>query len=202
MALAVQNWSLIAPVQEKNSTEGTIQPWVDWWLKRKFNHCGSATIPQLWDLLEGYHLQPEVDDTHLWRFSSSGKYSARLVYELMFQGSISFRPYERIWKSWAPVKCCFSCGWWHICWTADRLGWRGLAPSWSLPLQTDGGDNQLPTLWLLFCLEPGRFGRCSIVASLMATPLEFTRPCPLLLKSCEIGALSGLKELPNSLPCC
>lgn len=32
--------------QSKNSTKWDIHPWVYCWLKRNFNHCGSATIPQ------------------------------------------------------------------------------------------------------------------------------------------------------------
>jgi len=31
----------------------------------------------LWDLLYGLQLQPEVEDSHIWRFSSSGQYSAK-----------------------------------------------------------------------------------------------------------------------------
>ena len=61
----------------------------------------------LWDLLSNVVLQPDVDDLHVWQFSSSGKYSAKSAYESMFIGAISFRPWERIWKSWAPSKCKF-----------------------------------------------------------------------------------------------
>jgi hypothetical protein len=46
----------------------------------------------------------------------------------MFQGSILFGPWERIWKSWAPNKCRFFL--WLVahnrCWTADRLARRNL----------------------------------------------------------------------------
>jgi hypothetical protein len=43
-------------------------------------------------------------------------------------GSISFEPWKRLWKSWAPPKCKFFL-WLAIrnkCWTADRLRRRGL----------------------------------------------------------------------------
>jgi hypothetical protein len=32
---------------------------------------------QLWDLLDEVQLQQEVDDTHKWRFHTSGQYSAK-----------------------------------------------------------------------------------------------------------------------------
>jgi hypothetical protein len=41
---------------------------------------------------------------------------------------MSFALFERIWKSWAPTKCCFFM-WlaaYNRCWTADRLARRGL----------------------------------------------------------------------------
>ena len=61
----------------------------------------------LWDLLSDVVLQPEIEDTHIWKFSASGRYSAKSAYEAMFIGGIQFRPWERIWKSWAPGKCKF-----------------------------------------------------------------------------------------------
>ncbi|CAO2038521.1 unnamed protein product [Urochloa humidicola] len=82
----------------------------------------------LWHFLAGFELQPEVEDSHIWLFSSSGKYSAKSAYEAMFIGSTQFRPWERIWKSWAPNKCKFFM--WLVahdrCWTADRLARKGL----------------------------------------------------------------------------
>jgi hypothetical protein len=81
----------------------------------------------LWDILLNFRLQPEVEDKHIWRLSSNGQYSAKSAYEGFFLGSI-FGPWERIWKSWAPPKCCFFV--WRVahnnCWMADRLARRGL----------------------------------------------------------------------------
>jgi len=57
----------------------------------------------LWDLI----LQPGVTDYHIWRLSSNGQYSARLAYKNLFEGMNSFRPYTRIWRTWAPGKCKF-----------------------------------------------------------------------------------------------
>ena len=31
----------------------------------------------LWDILADFHLQPDVEDRHIWRFSSDGQYSAK-----------------------------------------------------------------------------------------------------------------------------
>ena len=57
---------------------------------------------QLWELLEGLELQPEVEDTHIWQFSTSGNFSTKSAYEAFCIGSIQFKSWERIWKSWGP----------------------------------------------------------------------------------------------------
>ena len=59
----------------------------------------------LWDLLAERVLQPDVEDSHILKFSASGQYSAKSAYDAMFIGAIHFQPRERIWKSWAPGKC-------------------------------------------------------------------------------------------------
>jgi hypothetical protein len=82
----------------------------------------------LWDLLSGTTLQQGVDDTHVWRLSSSGQYTTKSAYEALCQGCIRFDPWRRIWKSWAPGKCKLFL--WLAahdrCWTADRLARRNL----------------------------------------------------------------------------
>jgi len=35
----------------------------------------------LWDVLADFHLQPDVEDRHIWRFSSDGQYSAKTAYK-------------------------------------------------------------------------------------------------------------------------
>jgi hypothetical protein len=89
-----------------------------------------------WDLLADRELNPDLEDSHIWQFSSSGKYSAKSAYEAMFVGAICFQPWERIWKSWAPGKCKFFM--WLVahnkCWTADRLAKRGLPHPEKCPL--------------------------------------------------------------------
>lgn len=107
---------------------------------------------QLWDLLENVELQPEVEDTHIWQFSSSGLYSAKSAYEALFTGSTQFSPWERIWKSWAPNKCKFFM--WTVaykkCWTADRLARKGLPHPEVCPL-CDQSDETLDHL-LVSCV--------------------------------------------------
>jgi hypothetical protein len=66
-----------------------------------------AEYLELWDLLTEVALQPNVADTHIWRFAASGQYSAKSAYEAMFTVAIHFKPWEGIWKSWAPSKCKF-----------------------------------------------------------------------------------------------
>jgi len=89
----------------------------------------------LWDLLSDFVLQPEVEDSHTWQLSSSGKYSAKSAYEGLFIGAVQFRPWERLWN-WAPGKCKFFM--WLVahnkCWTADRLAKRGLPHPECCPL--------------------------------------------------------------------
>lgn len=65
----------------------------------------------------------------------SKEYSARSACDGFFQGSVPFRPWERIWKSWALGKCLFfvwlavhnKCWtallrvWDNKCWMVDRL---------------------------------------------------------------------------------
>jgi hypothetical protein len=97
---------------------------------------------ELWDMLSEVVLQPNVAETHTWRFAASGQYSAKSAYEAMFVGAIHFKPWERIWKSWAPGKCKFFM--WLVahnkCWTADRLAKRGLQHPESCPLCDQEGE--------------------------------------------------------------
>lgn len=58
----------------------------------------------IWDLLLDIELHPEVEDSHIWKLSLSGQYSAESAYEGFFFGSTHFGPWERIWKTWAPAK--------------------------------------------------------------------------------------------------
>uniref|UniRef100_A0A0A9CVB5 Reverse transcriptase zinc-binding domain-containing protein n=1 Tax=Arundo donax TaxID=35708 RepID=A0A0A9CVB5_ARUDO len=82
---------------------------------------------QVWDALEEILLTQE-EDQHFWKHEASGKYYSKSAYNTFFLGSVSFEPWRRLWKSWAPAKCKMFL--WlairNICWTADRLEKRGL----------------------------------------------------------------------------
>jgi hypothetical protein len=75
-------------------------------------------------------------DTHIWQFSASSQFSIKSVYEVLFTGAVHFKPWERIWKSWAPGKCKFFM--WTTAhrksWTADRLARKGLPHPAVFPL--------------------------------------------------------------------
>jgi hypothetical protein len=95
-----------------------------------------AQYLELWDLLWEVVLQPNVANTHIWCLAASGQYSAKSAYEAMFIGTIHFKAWEWIWKSWAPSKCKFFLGLvaHNKCWTADRLARNGLQHVESCPL--------------------------------------------------------------------
>jgi len=66
----------------------------------------------------------------------SGSYSSKSAHRAYFFGSITFEPWRRLWKSWAPNKCKIFL-WLAIrnrCWTADRLAKRGLPHPDKCPL--------------------------------------------------------------------
>ena len=83
-----------------------------------------------------------MEDSHIWKFSASGQYSAKPAYDTMFIGAILFQPWEMIWKRWTPGKCKFFM--WLVahnrCWTADRLAKRGLAHLEKFPLCDQEGE--------------------------------------------------------------
>ncbi|WVZ50907.1 hypothetical protein U9M48_002113, partial [Paspalum notatum var. saurae] len=98
---------------------------------------------QLWDVVEEVTLG-EGPDQHLWKFTQSGCYTSKSAYSAFFEGSIKFRPWRLIWKSWAPHQCKFFL--WlaknNRCWTADRLAKRGLPYPDACPL-CDQADETL-----------------------------------------------------------
>jgi len=80
---------------------------------------------QLWDIIQDFMLSPN-EDSHSWRFETSGVFTTKSAYRAFFHGSINFEPWRRIWKTWAPPKCKVFL-WLAVrdrCWTADRLAKR------------------------------------------------------------------------------
>jgi len=89
----------------------------------------------LWDGLREVALSQD-DDQHIWRFDASGTYSAKSTYQAFFYGSVTFEPWQHLWKTWAPERCKFFI-WLAIknrCWTADQLAHRGLSHLERCPL--------------------------------------------------------------------
>jgi hypothetical protein len=83
---------------------------------------------ELFQQLERIAILSGVPDTHIWRLSPSGQYSAKSAYAALFQGDVHFEPVDRIWKSWDPGKCKFFIWLVHhnTCWTSDRLAKHGM----------------------------------------------------------------------------
>jgi len=95
-----------------------------------------AEYLELWDFPSNFSLQAEVDDVHVWQFSTTGQYTNKSAYEPLFIEATSFGPWKQIWKSWAPGKCKFFL--WTAAlnriWTADRLARKGLPHPAACPL--------------------------------------------------------------------
>lgn len=98
------------------------------WGMRWFRMVGWMILLDVWNLMQGFQLQPGVPDQHRWTHSASSEYSSRSAYGRFFSGNVLFEPAQRIWKTWAPPRCK-SFIWLaslNRCWTADRLARRGL----------------------------------------------------------------------------
>jgi hypothetical protein len=70
------------------------------------------------------------------RTSQHATYSSKSAYDAFFIGSITFGPWWRVWKTWAPLRCKFFV-WMAIknrVWTGDRLAKRGLPYPAACPL--------------------------------------------------------------------
>jgi hypothetical protein len=72
---------------------------------------GPLTVPvliqyiQLREMVEETVLNPEVQDSTLWRWSSSGAYVAHSAYEALFLGQSATWGAKELWKVRAPNKC-------------------------------------------------------------------------------------------------
>lgn len=65
---------------------------------------GLTEYLELWDLISEVNLT-DTDDLHRWKPEASGVFSTKSAYRCYFVGSITFEPWKRIWKTWAPGKC-------------------------------------------------------------------------------------------------
>jgi hypothetical protein len=65
---------------------------------------------KLWDLLLDLTLQPEVDDAHIWQFSSSGVYSAKSTYEGFLLGLYSLGLGKESGRAGHQANASSSCG--------------------------------------------------------------------------------------------
>ena len=87
------------------------------------------------DRVASFELTTGVMDEFRWNWEAHHKYSARSAYSALFEGKIEMDGAQQIWNSRAPNKCKFFL--WlafkNRCWTADRLGRRGLPRPASCP---------------------------------------------------------------------
>jgi hypothetical protein len=52
----------------------------------------------LWEMLSNVHLNRDVPDSILWKFTMDGKYFASWAYKMQFEGLISTSLNASVWK--------------------------------------------------------------------------------------------------------
>lgn len=83
-----------------------------------------AVFRLIWD--NETNLEEGVEDTIIWRWTNTGKYTAKSAYLAQFTGREDSRAATLIWKTWAPSKCK-NFAWLVLqnrIWTSDRLQLR------------------------------------------------------------------------------
>jgi hypothetical protein len=83
-----------------------------------------AVFRLIWD--NETNLEEGVEDTITWRWTNTGKYTAKSAYLAQFAGREDSRAATLIWKTWAPSKCK-NFAWLVLqnrIWTSDRLQLR------------------------------------------------------------------------------
>ena len=109
------------------------------WLEDVPSDLNALEIGELLSLADNvanFVLTDGVVDELRWNWEGNHKYSARSAYRAFFEGKIGLDGAQQIWRSRAPNKCKFFL-WLALknrCWTADRLGRRGLPRPASCPL--------------------------------------------------------------------
>lgn len=93
-------------------------------------------LVRLWEAVRNVHLDSEEPDQIVWKFTSSGHYTASSAYHAQCLGAPNTNFNSLIWKVWAPGKCKFHA--WLIIqnrvWTSDRLATRGWRNNGHCPL--------------------------------------------------------------------
>ncbi|GJM90991.1 hypothetical protein PR202_ga07324 [Eleusine coracana subsp. coracana] len=65
---------------------------------------------QLWDTLHEFALSTDAD-VHVWRLGKCGEFTSKSAYQAFHNGSVTFEPWRRLWKSWLHRNAKFSFGW-------------------------------------------------------------------------------------------
>lgn len=90
--------------------------------------AGLLQYLQVSDFLENFDLSPVDGQLLRNKHEANGIFSSKSAYKAFFYGSITFKSWKRLWKSWALPKC--KAFLWlalrNRCWTADILAKRGL----------------------------------------------------------------------------
>ena len=89
----------------------------------------------LWDAVRAVQRRG-IQDQFEWRWTASGKFSARTAYRAFFEGSTIMPDAPQVWHSFAPLKVKLH-AWLALrdrCWTADRRLRRGLVSHTLCPL--------------------------------------------------------------------
>ena len=133
----------------------------------------------LWTSLQSLDALSEEPDSIIWRWESSGEYSARSAYQSMFVGRVQFQD-KPIWGSLAPPRCRYFL--WLValnrCWTADRLQRRGL-PHPDRCVLCDQGDETIDHL-LVACPKSCQLWWFALRAIGLSDILPFNEPSFLL----------------------
>jgi hypothetical protein len=63
-----------------------------------------AQFVEIWSITNNVHLEEDVEDDIVWKFTSNGQYSAASAYELQFHGLVYSKMDTIVWKAWAPPR--------------------------------------------------------------------------------------------------
>jgi hypothetical protein len=135
-----KNWKVAQALHEdawiKNlSTEATLS----------IDHL--SQFVQLWALIQGVHLNEDVEDDIIWKLTGNGQYSAASTYKLQFFSLVESSLYTIVWKFWdlPKVKNHAWLALQNRLWTADRLRRRGWTNCGLCPLckQTEETNDHL-----------------------------------------------------------